>query len=232
MSGTSGERVAPKRLYKASADKRIDGVCGGVAEYLGIDPTVVRVVWVFSAFFVGLGVLAYLAAVMIMPRRPEDVVRRAPGKGKENRLLIVGLSILALGSLLLFENLDLLPPHGFWKSFFSSTSNLVFPIFFILLGLAFILAYKRGEEGMGIRFRDRRLVRVDSEKLIGGVCAGVGRYFEVDPSVVRLLWVVGTLFSKGLGILLYLVLLLVIPLDPGSEDADEIRPEDRPFSGL
>lgn len=221
MSETSGDRLAPKRLYKSSTDRRIDGVCSGVAEYLGIDPTVVRVAWVFSAFFVGVGILAYLVAAMIMPRRPEEAARRVPGRREEKRLLIVGLSILALGSLLLFENLDLLPPEGFWKSFFSSTSNLVFPIFFILLGLALVLAYKRGEEGVGLPFRDRRLSRVESEKLIGGVCAGVARYFQVDASVVRLLWVVGTLFSKGLGILLYLVLLFVIPLEPAEEGARE-----------
>jgi len=230
VSDQPGERAAPKRLFKSTADRKIDGVCGGVAEYLGIDSTVVRVVWIVAAFFVGLGILAYLAAVLIMPRRPEDVIRRSTDRGEENKLLIVGLSILALGSLLLFENLDLVPPRGFWRSFFSSTSNLVFPIFFILLGLAFILAYRRGEEGIGIPFKDRRLVRVESEKLIGGVCAGVARYFEVDPSVVRLLWVVGTLFSKGLGILLYLVLLIVIPLDPRDRVAGEAP--DRPFPGL
>lgn len=231
MSDTPG-RAAPKRLYKSSTERRIDGVCGGVAEYLGIDPTVVRVVWVFSAFFVGLGILAYLSAVLIMPRRPEEVVAREPGQRESNRLLIAGLAILALGSLLLFENLDLLPPEGFWKSFFSSTSHLVFPIFFILLGLAFILAYRRGEEGVGTPFKDRRMARVESEKLVGGVCAGVARYFEVDASVVRLLWVVGTLFSKGLGILLYLVLLLVIPLEPGDEPAREAGAGGRRLPGL
>lgn len=60
-----------KKLYKSDVDKKLFGVCGGIAEYLGIDSTIVRLLWVFLAFFVGCGVIAYIIAALIMPNRPE-----------------------------------------------------------------------------------------------------------------------------------------------------------------
>jgi len=59
-----------KRLYKSREDKMIDGVCGGIAEYFDIDPTLVRLIWaVFCA--TGGGILAYIIAAIIIPARPE-----------------------------------------------------------------------------------------------------------------------------------------------------------------
>ncbi len=62
-----------KRLYKSNTDKKIDGVCAGIAEYINIDPTVVRLLWVLATLFVGAGVLAYIIAAIVMPSKPELV---------------------------------------------------------------------------------------------------------------------------------------------------------------
>lgn len=59
-----------KKLYKINEGKMLDGVCGGVAEYLNVDPTVIRVGWVLVSFFAGFGILAYVACAVIMPRKP------------------------------------------------------------------------------------------------------------------------------------------------------------------
>lgn len=61
--------MEPKRLYKSNTDKKIAGVCGGVAEYLNIDPTLVRLLWVFSVVFAGGGILLYIIAMFLMPQR-------------------------------------------------------------------------------------------------------------------------------------------------------------------
>lgn len=56
-----------KRLYKSSTEKKICGVCGGIATYLNVDPTIIRLLWVlFSAAF-GCGILAYIIMAFIMP---------------------------------------------------------------------------------------------------------------------------------------------------------------------
>ena len=60
-----------KRLYKSATDKKLDGVCAGIGEYLDIDPTLIRLLWAFATCFAGAGLLAYIIAAIIMPRKPE-----------------------------------------------------------------------------------------------------------------------------------------------------------------
>jgi phage shock protein C len=69
-----------------------------------------------------------------------------------------------------------------------------------------------GEKAMSEK-NIRRLTRSRTERMIGGVCGGLGAYLEIDPTLVRLLFVLGLLFG-GHGLLLYLVLLLVMPIEP------------------
>ncbi len=51
------------------------------------------------------------------------------------------------------------------------------------------------------------------EKMIGGVCAGIAEYFNIDPTIVRLVWAI-LIFAYGTGLLAYLICWLVIPEDP------------------
>ena len=59
-----------RRLYKSNTYKMLDGVCGGIAEYFDIDPTLVRLAWVLFCALGGSGVLAYIVAAIIIPRSP------------------------------------------------------------------------------------------------------------------------------------------------------------------
>lgn len=59
-----------KKLYKSSTDKKLAGVCGGLAEYFNIDSTLVRLGWVVFGLLGGNGLLAYIIAAIIMPDRP------------------------------------------------------------------------------------------------------------------------------------------------------------------
>ena len=47
--------------------------------------------------------------------------------------------------------------------------------------------------------------------MIAGVCGGLGEYFKIDPSIVRLLWVFASFASAGLGVLVYVILIFVFP---------------------
>lgn len=62
-----------KRLYRSSSDKQIAGVCGGLAEYFDIDPTLVRVAFIFVTFITGFvpGILAYIVMAIITPINSE-----------------------------------------------------------------------------------------------------------------------------------------------------------------
>ncbi len=57
-----------KRLYRSSTDQMIAGVCGGIAEYFGVDSTVIRVAWVIFSLMGGSGILAYIIAAILMPK--------------------------------------------------------------------------------------------------------------------------------------------------------------------
>jgi phage shock protein C len=58
----------------------------------------------------------------------------------------------------------------------------------------------------------KRLYRSERDKMLGGVCGGLGDYFNLDPTLVRLGWVVLTIFpSCGFGILAYIIAAIVIP---------------------
>jgi phage shock protein C len=61
-----------KRLYRSRTDRMIAGVCGGLGEYFGIDPTLVRLLFVFAALFYGPGVLAYLILMLVVPEEPQE----------------------------------------------------------------------------------------------------------------------------------------------------------------
>ncbi len=59
-----------KRLYKSKTDRKICGVCGGIAEYLNVDPTLIRLAWAVLICFAGAGILAYILAALILPNDP------------------------------------------------------------------------------------------------------------------------------------------------------------------
>lgn len=62
-----------KRLYKSNTDKMVAGVCGGIASYFDIDPTLVRLIWVLFCVAGGSGLLAYIIAAIIIPQDPGTV---------------------------------------------------------------------------------------------------------------------------------------------------------------
>jgi phage shock protein C len=59
----------PKRLYRSRRNRMIAGICGGLGDYLSVDPTIVRLIWIVG-LFAGFGFLAYLVAWILIPEEP------------------------------------------------------------------------------------------------------------------------------------------------------------------
>jgi len=59
-----------RRLYRSRYDKKLGGVCAGLANFFQIDPTLVRLLWVLLVVFYGAGILAYIIAWIIVPEEP------------------------------------------------------------------------------------------------------------------------------------------------------------------
>jgi len=72
--GYSPATCTTKRLMRSSTDKKIAGVCSGLAEYFDLDPTVIRLVWLLLVLFAGTGVLVYIILWIVLPLAPASIV--------------------------------------------------------------------------------------------------------------------------------------------------------------
>lgn len=123
-----------RKLYRSRTNSMIAGVCGGLGEYLNVDPTILRVVAVLLIFAKGIGLLAYLIGWVIIPRRPvmeAEVV--TPEKSEFSRLL-PGLALILIGLIFLLNNL--IP----WFRF-----GYLWPLVLIVLGVALLLKSQKGK---------------------------------------------------------------------------------------
>jgi phage shock protein C len=72
----------------------------------------------------------------------------------------------------------------------------------------------------------KRLYRSKKERMLGGVCAGLGEHFDIDPTVIRLVWAVITVLSIGTGVLVYIIAWILIPEEEsGSSEQKTQKPE-------
>lgn len=62
------------RLYRSKTERKVAGVCGGIADYFDVDPTIIRLAWLIAVFCAGGGLLAYLIALIVIPEKPDDLV--------------------------------------------------------------------------------------------------------------------------------------------------------------
>ena len=74
MTNVKKENTMEKRLYKSNTDKKLGGVCGGIAKYFGIDSTIVRLAWLVAVFCAGGGLIAYLIAYIVIPRELVNLI--------------------------------------------------------------------------------------------------------------------------------------------------------------
>lgn len=59
-----------KKLYRSNTDRKLCGVCGGFAEYFDLDPTIIRLIFIFLTLFGGGGLLIYLICALVIPKSP------------------------------------------------------------------------------------------------------------------------------------------------------------------
>ena len=77
---------------------------------------------------------------------------------------------------------------------------------------------------------DKRLIRSKSDRMIGGVCGGLGDYFDVDSNIIRLIFVAFTLFG-GSGVLVYIVLWIVVPEENKTSYFEDVTSKDNKMEG-
>lgn len=123
-----------KKIYRSRTNSMIAGVCGGLGEYLNVDPTILRVVAVLLIFADGIGLLAYLIGWVIIPRRPEMEAEVVTSERSELGRLLPGLALILIGLIFLLNNL--IP----WFDF-----SYLWPVILIVLGVALLLKARKRE---------------------------------------------------------------------------------------
>ncbi|MFA6081881.1 MAG: PspC domain-containing protein [Patescibacteria group bacterium] len=122
-----------KQLYKIPAEGMIGGVCAGLADYFDIDVSIIRVVFVILALLHGVGVIAYIILLVILPEKSASAAKEPeqPQKSSNSSALshwrkhseMIGMALVFIGILLVIAN------------FLALAIWLLWPIFFILIGL-------------------------------------------------------------------------------------------------
>jgi phage shock protein C len=145
-----GEKM--KRLYKSQRNKIIAGVCGGIAEYLDVDPVLVRIIAVLFFFTGGATLIAYIIGVIIMPQQPSQApiaidptqpqsassIQDVSTKGNDKiGSLIIGIIMIVFGLHFLLRNIPFFHPYYWW--FWDMGWKFFWPSVLILVGLFVIV---------------------------------------------------------------------------------------------
>ena len=201
------DNTEPKKLYRSAKDRMISGVCGGMADYFNIDPTIVRIIWVLLFFTGGAGLLLYIAALIIVPLDPDSVPVKRESAGDSKA--VWGIILVVIGIILLIGRYGwCFSPWGFGAGW-----HIVGPILLILAGLALIFTLGRTvkTEAEDKETSAKRLYRISEGRMFLGIAGGCGEYFNIDPTIARLFWAIFIIVSGGLGLLVYFVLYFILP---------------------
>ncbi len=208
MNNTSTVR----KLYRSRRQKVIGGVCGGFAEYTGMDASLMRVLWVLAALFNGAGIVAYLVCLIFLRENPDvSVETKSPTPPRTE--MTIGLVLILVGAAFLLYNVT-----GFewwlpwrWHDLVHVHIREIWPILLIVLG-AWILLRSRSDDIQEATIQTQSFLRSKTERMVGGVCGGLAEYWQVDVGLIRVIWVLTSLFiSLPAGGILYLVLLVLVP---------------------
>jgi phage shock protein C len=128
----SMETHSAPRLHRSATDRLCCGVCGGIAEYLSVDSSLVRFAFIVGTLWGGIGLFLYIVLAIVLPT--DEQAPASTSLSSERSHMLAGLLLVALGGLLLIANLGWAP----WLSW-----SLFWPGVLILVGLGLLLRNPR-----------------------------------------------------------------------------------------
>jgi phage shock protein C len=126
--------MSVRRLYRSNNEIKVAGVCSGLGQYFQVDPTLVRLFFVFLTFYNFLGVWVYLVLALLIPKAPEgmeDSVNENILVNNSDNKRLIGGAMVALGTLALISELNIS-----WFKWFDH--YLLLPIIMILVGIVLL----------------------------------------------------------------------------------------------
>ncbi len=210
------EHTSMKRLYRSRVNKMIGGVCGGIAEYFDVDPILVRIAWLLMTIFGGVGLLAYIVGLIIIPENPDQQrTGQTHAAAGHDKAMFWGTLLIILGAVLILRHFGFFYYFRLWEI----PWQVIWAAFLIFFGVFLIYNRHSGRtdasDETSVQGTDgKQFYRVSRDKMVSGVCTGLSRYFDIDVTLIRLAWVVMTLASVGIGVLAYLIMVIVFPQMP------------------
>ena len=170
----------------------------------------------------GTGLLLYIAGMIIIPANPESAPQASNGSSAPaplgDRRRFWGVMLILAGSTFLLINLGWYAGFEWW----SFSRSVLLPLLLISGGAFLIFIHSRrgseippapAEEGapapQTVQYRELR--RSVKDRKLFGVCGGIAAYFNVDSTIVRILYICLVIASFGWGLLLYIILVLLMP---------------------
>jgi phage shock protein PspC (stress-responsive transcriptional regulator) len=197
-----------KKINRSREDRIISGVCGGFAEYFNIDSTIVRLIWIFITIFGGIGILAYIFSIILIPESDKKEIKLdKKDDDKDEKLVLWGVVIIVVGILLFFRHGHLV--GALWHTFTANWLNIIFAMILIGIGIYIMVNRNNDRDKLTNKINTSNLHLSEHDKKLAGVCGGLAESFEIDSTIIRLLWILGTLISAGIGIVLYIICMLV-----------------------
>lgn len=204
-------------------NRMIAGVCGGVAEYVNLDPVIVRILWILLILLGGSGIFFYILSWILIPINPQQTSLPSPRNSRQ----IWGIILITLGIILLLTNIGLFPLFDWFEWWDIFSWGTMVSIIIIVIGVLLVFNYFNTKDIVTApkpenvvmpeaeephpRPAAKVLRRSIIDKKLAGVCGGLAEYLEIDSTIVRLIFVLITLGSFGLGLFLYIILALVMP---------------------
>ena len=213
-----------KKLYRAGKGHVIGGVCAGFADYFSVDVALVRILWLVLTLVNGIGAIAYLVCLVLIPKNPEHEKLPASEQTRaENSGLYIGVALVVLGLSFAFNKWF----DFFWWDFdwffFDFYWHIVWPILFILLGVWLIVRSAQKTE-KATDEQPKKFYRSRENRLIGGVCGGLAEYWNVDVTLVRVAYVLIMLLTAvWLGVFAYVAMLILVKERDDIEEAQVVE---------
>ncbi|MCL4549604.1 MAG: PspC domain-containing protein [Bacteroidetes bacterium] len=202
--------VSIKRLQRSRSDVIITGTCSGIAKYFDADVANIRLITTLSLLLGGWSVAAYLITAALLPveQNPKELtnVERANQRKENFRVVFSGMLIL-VGFHFAFVQIGFITG----SRLFVFPNSFVFPLLSIAMGVYLIISKRKLPEKSEEPMKSFRRTR--DNRIILGVCGGIGKYLNVDETTVRIIFIFATLLTLGLFAVGYLAMSLSTQLE-------------------
>ncbi len=205
-----------RKLYRSVHGKMIGGVASGLADYFNVDVTFVRIAFLVSLLFGGVGLLAYVVCWISAPKSNDVVITIDDESGdvtyrEARRTSVIGGIAKAIGAFVCMAFI--------WDNTFDSWDGFGVTIFIVGLAIGMYFLWRNGSFNIGERIG---LHRSSANRRIAGVFGGLAEKWGVDATLLRIAGVVLLFAGVGLVIPVYFLYSLLVPRS--ESHADEPRP--------